>query len=408
MFGSQSSGYDHMTPTAFLQETGLKGNFAQGLGAKSEGATLANRQSQAQGAQIAGIESMVIPVWPGGTYQARLIAAASPASISYGFYARVHLLGADASGNPDASTDTTFELLGDVTKQPGISSLQNPGAAVNAVAPASQGWAIQFQVPLSGASFAVTSVGNSVLSQTINFTPSFLYIEIVNWDPVSSTSGTAFVIVDGISLIDLTDGAQGNSASSFQGAWNAATAYVPGQQTSYQGTLWVSRTNNTNSVPSTSSTDWSVAVPTGKVTATNSSNQVTTDSVQNNSITNSATYVDSSAGNAVNATVGAELQIGSVTISAAGGAVVVLAKCDVTTTGTSTDQAALRVRKVSITGALLDESDFPVVAETTNLGVVIGIDSSPSASQTYILTLAVNSATETWGNVRITALNLKK
>lgn len=136
--------------------------------------------------------------------------------------------------------------------------------------------------------------------------------------------------------------------------------------------------------------------------------QINTPAVVNNAITSNGTYVDSSSGNPVNPTLGQELQIGAVTLATNGGYGIIIAKTDVTTTGTSTDQAALRIRKGTSSGTVLDESDFPVVAETTVFGISVGIDPTPAASQAYVLTLAVNSTTETWGNVRIISLNLKK
>lgn len=262
--------------SAFLQETGLVGVFAQGLGAKSEGGTLADRQNQVQGAQIAGIVSMLIPVWPGGTYLLHWTAAASPATIQYGFYMRVHLLGADASGQPDATTDTTFETTGDVTLQPGISSVENPGTGISALAPDSQQWTLNFQVPLSGAGSVTTSVGQSILSGTISFTPAFLYLEPILWDPVSSgTSGTAFAIVDDIKLVNLSDGSAANSSSgNWHLHWSSSTTYQPGNVVDYSGQYWISLTTNTNSTPSSSSTDWIVAQSGGKVMGASNDNLI--------------------------------------------------------------------------------------------------------------------------------------
>lgn len=202
----QHSDQHEMSTTAFFQETGLRGSFAQGLGCLSEGNTLADRQNQSQGAQIASIVSMIVPVWPGGTYRTHLVAAASPVAIDYGFYYRVHLLGADAAGNPDSSTDTSFELLGTLSEQPGIGATANPGVGISAVAPSSQSWDFDFAIPLSGAGSVTTSVGSSVLSGTLNSDPRFVYVEPLLWDPVANTSDLIFAIVDDIRLVDLNEG----------------------------------------------------------------------------------------------------------------------------------------------------------------------------------------------------------
>lgn len=267
--------------TDFSQEAGLKGIFAQGIGAKSEGGTLSDRVRQAQGAQIASIASMIIPIWPGGTYQAHWTAAASPVAIDYGFYVRAHLLAADSAGNPDTTTDTTFDFLGTIANQPGTGSADNPGTSIGFVAPASQQWTVQFQIPLSGAASATTSVGQSILSQVINFTPQFLYLEFLVWDAVASTSGVVFAIIDDVSLIDISEGAAGNSAEpGVTEDWNSTTAYNAGDRVLYQGVWWLCYVANTNQTPSTTSTYWILCRPTKKLIAANSANQATANSIE--------------------------------------------------------------------------------------------------------------------------------
>ena len=201
--------------TAFFQWPGIGNSlFAQAISAKPAGNSLAQRQQVPPpgGDNIASIGSMIIPVWPGGTYKYHFLASAmaqfSNDYISFGFYARIHLLAADSNGEPDTSQDTSFELLGtNLTVQPGTTSANNPGGGVLVSPPAFDVFDFTFTIPLNGATSAATSVGQSILSQALLYNPAYLYVEFMLWDVVSSgTQHQRQIFLDNVILQDLTTG----------------------------------------------------------------------------------------------------------------------------------------------------------------------------------------------------------
>lgn len=223
--------------TAFFQFAGLGASkFAQAVSAQPSANSLSQRQRVTPPipTNIASIGSMIIPVWPGGQYAYSFIAAAraqfSNDVISYGFYARIHLLAADSNGDPDTTTDTTFELLGpNLTVAPGLTPSNNPGGAVLVSPPNFTSFTFTFTIPFAGATFAQTSSGQSLLSQVMASNPQYVYVEFMLWDIVSSgTDHQRVVILDQVVLQDLTEGSTNlNQQGSLPtgGSDNAAFSY---------------------------------------------------------------------------------------------------------------------------------------------------------------------------------------
>jgi hypothetical protein len=268
--------------------TALVGNFSQCL-AVIPSASNNNSSSDAgsrkhiplpNGSATLSIVSEIIPIWPGGQYALGFVAAAyattdfsfnsssgdptggvSPDYIGAGFYARVHLLGADPSGNgqPDMGTDTVFELLcdqnngGSLNAPAGLTAGTNNGHGIfgtpgNKISPPmAEQFQFIFTVPAAGsvtsvevqgtvaAANNVTPSGNvpsgdfdygqtsSGLFSTglpasgpvsITFVPAFMYIEFLLWDIV----GTGYdhlrvACIDNVILQDLTTGTTTNIAA---------------------------------------------------------------------------------------------------------------------------------------------------------------------------------------------------
>ena len=113
-----------------------------------------------------------------------------------------------------------------------------------------------------------------------------------------------------------------------------------------------------------------------------------------------------------------ETEVASLTVSTNGGSVIIIAKCQVvvfaTTANAGTPQALLWLRKTSVTGSIIDLGEIRFTDDTTEVesvvATLIGLDASPSASQTYKLT-AQKGSSNTDGNLqrfRLVAFNLKK
>ena len=207
----QNSGF-----TSFSQYPGIGNSlFAQRVAARPCGSFTQRRLPNPPGGNnLASIASMIIPVWPGGTYAYSFIASSygefGPGAITYGVYARIHLLQANAGGDPDLATDVSFELLGpNLTVPPGLLSSNNPGGAVTLSPPEFDSFQFTFSIPLAGATFAQTSLGQSILSGSMSDNPAYLYVEFLLWDIVSSDNGTDHalaIILDKVYLQDLTEG----------------------------------------------------------------------------------------------------------------------------------------------------------------------------------------------------------
>lgn len=224
----------------------LDGLYSQAIAAICSGTSLAQRQSVTPpgGTNIASIASFVVPVWPGGQYQLSFLAAAfrvnangppitgfTPAIIAYGFYARVHILGQNSAGEPDPTTDTYFDLLGNISLPAGVSSSDNPGAGIPTSPPNPTKFQFTFTVPVEGDLNAQTSVGPSVLSSlgAIGFQPAFAYLEFLLWDIVGSDTTLYHVaVLDDVDLIDMTEGSTGlnQQASLVYSADNSQFSYV--------------------------------------------------------------------------------------------------------------------------------------------------------------------------------------
>jgi hypothetical protein len=80
-----------------------------------------------------------------------------------------------------------------------------------------------------------------------------------------------------------------------------------------------------------------------------------------------------------------EIIIGDVTVSIQTGTVKLSGKVNFTN---GTNPGIIRIRKDSLTGAILDQSGISVADETVNL---IAVDTAPALSQTYTLTLQRSS-----------------
>jgi len=224
--------------TAFFQWPGIGNSlFAQALSAKPCG-SFAQRQlpNPPGGNNLASIASMIIPVWPGGQYAYSFIGAArgqfGDGSITYGIYARIHLLAADSGGEPDLSTDISFELLGpNLMEPPGVASSDNPGGSILPSPPEFDTFSFTFTIPLAGATYAQTSKGQSILSGVPSENPAYLYVEFLLWDIVSIDNGIQHqlaLILDNVVLQDLTEGSTNlNQQGSLPtgGGDNSAFAY---------------------------------------------------------------------------------------------------------------------------------------------------------------------------------------
>jgi hypothetical protein len=132
---------------------------------------------------------------------------------------------------------------------------------------------------------------------------------------------------------------------------------------------------------------------------------VTTGKVAANAITADGAYSN----DATTGLSGTEAEIGTVTISTNGGSVTVLGKCD------SVMQASgvmtIRLRKDSITGTIIDVAQITNASATASMRTtttVIGLDTSPSASQTYKLTGTEDANDCSAAYRRMVADNLKK
>ena len=96
----------------------------------------------------------------------------------------------------------------------------------------------------------------------------------------------------------------------------------------------------------------------------------------------------------INTTDGTEIEIGTVTVSVNTDVVEVFGKCIFTLSFAGTT----RIRKDSTSGAILDQSvTTPTVPRTDTL---IGLDTSPAATQTYKLTLQRQTGTNVGASVR--------
>lgn len=84
---------------------------------------------------------------------------------------------------------------------------------------------------------------------------------------------------------------------------------------------------------------------------------------------------------------GTEIEIGTVTVSIQTGTVKLSGKVNFTN---GTNPGIIRIRKDSLTGAILDQSGIGVADETVNL---IAVDTAPALSQTYTLTLQRSGGT---------------
>ncbi|HWR21110.1 MAG TPA: fibronectin type III domain-containing protein, partial [Verrucomicrobiae bacterium] len=130
--------------------------------------------------------------------------------------------------------------------------------------------------------------------------------------------------------------------------------------------------------------------------------QVTTPKLPNNAITASGAY--SNDGTATANTGSQVVEIGTVTVTTDGGAVIVVAKAM-----TQIDAGAygfVRLRKTSTSGTVLDE--VPLYTTYDSVGL-IGYDASPSASQTYKLVLEWVSGANIYAFYRrLVTFNLKK
>ena len=130
---------------------------------------------------------------------------------------------------------------------------------------------------------------------------------------------------------------------------------------------------------------------------------VTTASVQDNAIT--ADGIDTvDAETAVTTT---EAAAGTVVISTDGGQGVLWGKA--MTRGSVAGTVRLRLRKDSVTGTVLD--DVLVVTTTSYSGFpvfLMGRDTSPVGSQTYVLTVQAGSNDQFFKNMRLYATNLKR
>lgn len=232
--GTQSDAGVNFAFQQFPGTTGqlaLMGMFSQSVGAAPSANNLTDRRATPppNGNNLASIVSEIVPIWPGGKYSFSFLASAyaatniydgfSPDVIRYGFYARVHLIGANTSGTgtPDMSTDCFFDLLGSdggIGVAEGTTVGANAGGSINVSPPSSTPFDFSFTVPnTTGATTVQTSAGTAVLqngvapdvtSYTLPILPGFAYIEFLLWDIVSGTNiqgiHLRFAVLDNVSL----------------------------------------------------------------------------------------------------------------------------------------------------------------------------------------------------------------
>jgi hypothetical protein len=142
-----------------------------------------------------------------------------------------------------------------------------------------------------------------------------------------------------------------------------------------------------------------------KVANVNVSNLIQTGSVIANAINNNGQFLNDGW-----VDVTTETEVGSVTISTDGGSVEIFGKCSFQKTVSGASNVHLRLRKDSITGTVLDQVDVGIAAAVSAPAAagLLGYDASPSASQTYKLTAAVDAGTIAVWLRRITVGNRKK
>lgn len=122
-----------------------------------------------------------------------------------------------------------------------------------------------------------------------------------------------------------------------------------------------------------------------------------------NAITNNGEYSHDAA-----VTIGAaETDLGSVTISTNGGNVEVYAKLSAVNSGVNVT-VTLRLRKDSLTGTILDQCFLFVSASQPGTVSLMGIDSSPAASQSYHVTGLNGGPSVSAEFLRIIAANRKR
>ncbi len=126
-----------------------------------------------------------------------------------------------------------------------------------------------------------------------------------------------------------------------------------------------------------------------------------TQHVANNAITNSASY---SATGTQTINNNSEQVVGTVTISTVGGSVAIYGH--VMSNAGNAGPFTIRIRKDSLTGTVLITSGIGAGSTSSSPQAV---DTSPAASQTYVLTVYENSGgSQVIGNVSLVAMNLKK
>lgn len=140
-------------------------------------------------------------------------------------------------------------------------------------------------------------------------------------------------------------------------------------------------------------------------------NALFTGTVDTGDVTDDAISVAATSTTSGNVTVtAAELDIETVTITTNSGFVVIHGKTNLECTADAAE-ITVRIRKDNTTGTILDAAAVAVADASFNLTSVniIGVDTSPAASQTYVLTGDKGVSGTVVGSLRVlVAMNFKK